>query len=199
MQRKNKIVLGLLAVIIFIMYGACMGIQTLTFVNWRIVLVLCIGLSLVSGIFTSKIWRGLTCTNRMWINYLLNTYIVCAILLMLFYVPNFAFSNRSETVNESAVIERVFYKTRYKKKRISRRTYGRGEPYKVYYIDICFEDGTEKTISIPLQKYNRLHRGDSLVFEVRKGLWGMKILDTNFKMTEHKLSKSKIRKRFRYY
>ncbi len=188
MTTIKKIILWILIVLFFFMYGACAGIQALTFVNGWLVLSICMILSLISGLLFSNFWRRLTCKRRIWINYLLNLYVVCALLLTLFYVPNISFQATDRTFERIAVIERVYYKTRYKKKRISRRVYGRGEPYKVYYIDIRFDNGTNKSLEIPLSKYNRMRKSDRLVFEVRKGLWGIDVMGTDYKYAD-KMSK----------
>ena len=93
------------------------------------------------------------------------------------YLCNYAFADKSTLHKEPVVVERRYSEVRHRTKRISRRTYGRGEPYKVYYIDVRFPStGKLKAISLQQRLYNRVRTGDTLSLDTEMGFLGFPVI-----------------------
>ncbi len=96
--------------------------------------------------------------------------------LFAFYFCNSYFASHDTAHMERVAIERRFRETHYKTKRISRRTYGRGEPYQQYYIEVRFEDGRTKKLSVKFDTYRRLKSQDTIQLKMERGLWGLPVI-----------------------
>ncbi|WP_370519163.1 hypothetical protein, partial [uncultured Duncaniella sp.] len=56
--------------------------------------------------------------------------------------------------------------------------YTRGEPYKVYFMEVRLPDGTSKNLQISLQSYNRLkaQKTRTTILKMTPGALGMTIV-----------------------
>lgn len=52
----------------------------------------------------------------------------------------------------------LYSETRTRTRRINRRIVGRGEPYRVYYMDVRMPDGSVRKRQLTLSRYNRMSR-----------------------------------------
>lgn len=175
-SKISKVLLGIILFITVVAYALASVIHANTVVNGWIVISGCLALALVSGVTLWRLWPKVTGTGKVWINYIMQVVVACAFFLLLFYIPNSVFSDKSTNHEEKAVAERVYSKTHYRTRRISRRTYGRGEPYYKYYVDLRFENGSRKSLEIPLKQYNRTRKGDTLRIDIEKGLYGFPVI-----------------------
>ena len=84
-----------------------------------------------------------------------------------------------------AEILKIYSETRHRTKRIARNRYTKGEPYKVYFMDVCLPDGQKHKRSISLKRYNQYtysshrhrERPDSVDLFLTKGALGMTIIE----------------------
>lgn len=175
-SKISKFLLGIIIFIVVIAYAVASVIHDSTVVNGWIVLSACGALALISGLTLWRLWPSITGTRKVWINYMMQVFVACALFLLLFYIPNRLFADKETRHEEKAVAERIYYKKHYRSRRISRRTYGRGEPYNKYYVDLRFGNGARKSLEIPLKQYNRTRKGDTLRMELEKGLFGFPVI-----------------------
>jgi hypothetical protein len=91
----------------------------------------------------------------------------------------------SETETVHAEIIKIYSETRHRTKRVARNRYTRGEPYKVYFMDVRLPDGQKHKRSISLKSYNQYaysshrhrERPDSVNLLLTKGALGMTIIE----------------------
>lgn len=175
----RKILLFAVMVVGAIGYGAMMGFARETLIDIWIPIFISAAMALISGILLWKLWRNVTRSSKFWINYLLHVVWLTGILSGLFFSLNFLCADDTSLHEETVVVEKKYYKVRHKTKRISRRVYGQGDAYNVYYISIRFDDGKTKDITLPFDRYRRLKAGTQKEFPVADGLFGIKILKRN--------------------
>lgn len=98
---------------------------------------------------------------------------------------NFFDRDTTDSVTVRAEVVRVYSETRHRTKRVARNRYTRGEPYKVYYMDVRLPDGQERKRSISLERYNRFARSnhrrrqrpDSVDLHLTKGALGLTVIE----------------------
>lgn len=160
-------------------YGSMMGFARETLIDMWIPISISGAVALISGIFLFKLWRNVTCSSKFWINYLFHVVWLTGVLSGLFLSLNFIYADETTLHEETVVVEKKYYKVRHKTKRISRRVYGQGEAYNVYYIGIRFVDGKTKDITLSFEQYRRLKVGAEIEFPVSDGLFGIRVLKRN--------------------
>lgn len=168
--------IGLLIVALLIFIGGSMAIYSNTIVNPWIPIAGAAIIALVSVPPCARWWKFVTQCRQPWVNGLCHVIFTGSLLLFVFYFSNFYFAKHDTIHTERAVIERLYSETHYKTKRISRRTYGRGEPYQQYYMEVRFEDGRSKNLSLKLDDYRRLMRMDTVQLKMERGLWGIPVI-----------------------
>ena len=168
--------IGLLIVALLIFIGGSMAIYSNTIVNPWIPIASAAIIALVSVPPCARWWKFVTQCHQPWINGLCHVIFTGSLLLFIFYFSNFYFAKHDTIHTERAVIERLYSETHYKTKRISRRTYGRGEPYQQYYMEVRLEDGRSKNLSLKLDDYRRLKRMDTVQLKMERGLWGIPVI-----------------------
>ena len=131
---------------------------------------------LLLGIVTRRAFGLLTGFASRAVNYATASAVCAGVVLASLYAVNFFCSSASTLHEECVPVERLYTETRHHTKRISRRTYGRGEAYKVYFAEIRFADGRRKSISVRAEQYRRLHVGDTLTLRLEEGALGMAVL-----------------------
>ena len=92
---------------------------------------------------------------------------------------NYGWRDSAAARRETCAVERVYSETRHRTKRINRRTVGRGEPYKVYYMDVRLPGGYTRKRSLTLSEYNSMarKRTPSVTVTVTPGLFGLSVLE----------------------
>lgn len=124
----------------------------------------------------AKWWKFVTQSRSPWVNGLCHVLFTGSLLIFAFYFCNFHFAKHATIHTEQAVIERLYSETHYKTKRISRRTYGRGEPYQQYYMEVRLEDGRTKNLSVKFDDYRKLKKLDTVQLKMERGLWGIPVI-----------------------
>lgn len=98
----------------------------------------------------------------------------CAALCVFgLYAINYFGAPAEATHTEKVVVRAKRYAIRHKSKRIRRNVYGRGEAYKVYFLDLEFADGTIKPQGVPLSSYRRYAKGDTVEVRMSAGALGL--------------------------
>lgn len=162
-----KIIISLLAA--FLCYGAIMGLSSATLISPWFPVGTALLFSAITGIAFAHKWEKFTNTASFIPNYICHLIAVTGVLGASFYIINYAFTDSSTTHTVKAVVERRYTETHYKSKRIRRNVYGRGEPYKVYYMELRFENGMKKSRLIDIKRFNRLRKGDTVNVDIARG------------------------------
>lgn len=171
------ILIGLIILLTMAAYGASMGIYGETVVNAWVPFGGALIIALLSGSRMWRLWNRLSQSDSMWFNLACHTVTATGVVMAAFYVCNYAFADSTTLHKETVVVERRYSETRHRTKRISRRVYGRGEPYKVYYIDVRFVgSGKTKAISLKNDLFRRIHTGDTLSLDTEAGLLGFPVI-----------------------
>lgn len=172
-----------MAVIIF--YGATLALFGMTLVRPLWVVVGAVVFAAASCLAFGRKWAGLTGTRNVVINVICNLVAVSGLAMALFLGVNYFGRNKAETVNVRGEVMRVYAETHYRTKRVARNRYTRGEPYKVYYMDVRLPDGRERKREISLKRYNRYarssyichNRPDSVDLRLTPGALGMTVIE----------------------
>lgn len=120
--------------------------------------------------------RWLTRSSKIWINLSVNlvlclSFLLAAVLLINLLNPKDLSSGIYGTVNK------VYKETRYRTKRVSRRTYTKGTPYQVTCMDITLETGDNFKIDIPMHLYDVIGKGDTIDLPVVTGVFNITMID----------------------
>ena len=179
MSGIKKAILIIVGILTVLAYSGCMVLQERTFIDILPVLTITVILTII--LLFLLVLRGPLANflRPKWLNTLVFAAIIPGFLMIAFYATNYIFSDVDSAVTETAVVEKVYYKVRHKRKRISRKVYGQGEPYNVYFINVRFSNGTVKSFEIPLRKYNKTHKGDSISYPVERGLYNIPVIKGN--------------------
>ncbi len=167
---------GLIVFLFIIFVGGTIGFHENTIVEWWMPLSVCGVLSVVSGCVLWRVWCQLTGSGRFLLNFLCQTAFAWALLLFGFYLTNYCFAREASKHVEEVTVERVYSKTRYHSRRVGRGRYVRGEPYKVYYMEVTLADGRLKELSVNSDESRRLHKGTVLSLTLERGLWGVPVI-----------------------
>jgi len=97
---------------------------------------------------------------------------------------NFMLTDFSSLPEVKAEVVDKYSETHYRSRRVGRNRYTRGEPYKVYYLDLRLPDGRLKEMSATLGQYNRRHKGDTVALPVERGLFGVPVIKRRGRKTE---------------
>lgn len=138
-------------------------------------------LALVSGTFlwNLRLWMRITGFTNFLPNYLCHSVCTGVVGLALFYVCNYAFAADEGGHTEKSVVKEKFTKVRHKKRRVSRNRYVLGDAYYVYYVKVKFDNGLDKEFQVDCTRYRRLHEGDTLMFSVSDGCFGIPVIKYN--------------------
>lgn len=173
---RKKILCIVLIIVAFICYGIGYVLWEETLVESWIPLTICVGLALLTGLLLWKSWTFLITSGKFLPNYLCHVVFASGVLLCLFFVLNKSFSYRHTHHVEKAIVENKVIKKRHKTRRVGRRTYVSGETYDVYYWNLRFENGKIKEISAKEDQYRRSRCGDTICFEMEKGLFHLPVI-----------------------
>ena len=161
--------------LVLISYGAAIGLQGLTLVRWWVPVLVCVIVAAGSGAVLWRWWPRITGIGAPWVNYVCHVVVGVGVLLVLVMLANRAFSGGEERT-VAVRVERKYTETHYRQKRVGRR-YVRGEPYKVYYIEVSFPTGQRKAFGVTTGQYQRVWKGAELHVKVGRGALGMPVID----------------------
>ena len=170
------ILIGLTILITIFGYGTIFALSSETLISPWLPVSASIIIAILSSIKIGGYWEYISTNSNIWLNRTIHVITTTAIVGGAFYSCNYLFDNDSTRHKEQVVVENRYHKVRYRSKRITRRTYTRGEPYKVYYIDVQFSDGRKKSLSVPFKRYKRIHTGDTISLNIATGLFGIPVI-----------------------
>ncbi|WP_295728369.1 hypothetical protein [uncultured Muribaculum sp.] len=169
--------IALLVLLTMASYGASMGFYGMTVINPWIPGVASLIIALLIGSRIWRLWQFITGSDNMWINLFIHTVVITGVVMGAFYTCNYLFADDSSLHKETAVVERRYKETRHRSKRVGRRTYTRGEPYNVYFIEVrILSTGALKSLSAKQSQYSRIHKGDTLRLDTETGLFGFPVI-----------------------
>lgn len=175
-MRKVFFVLGI--IVCLVMLGISMAIYNDTLIRWWIPVAMGVGLGVMTGVPYHSIWRRFTNYESRIANFLIHLVVVSTLWIFGMLGGNYIFADKSSSHIEKVAVEKKQRETRHRTRRVSRRSYVRGEPYYVYNITVKFEDGRTKKMEVLKKRYDRIHKGDTLTFTVQRGLFGFPIIET---------------------
>lgn len=190
MSEKKRFSLRIILIItvsmaVIIFYGATLALFGMTLVRPVWVVAGAAVFAAASCLAFGRKWAALTGTRNFVINVICNLVAVTGLAMALFLGVNYFGRNKTETVSVRAEVLRVYPETHYRTKRLARNRYTRGEPYKVYYMDVRLPDGRERKREIPLKRYNRYVRSshirhtrpDSVDLRLTPGALGLTVIE----------------------
>lgn len=172
MNSKLRVVLQIVvALLVVSAYGYAVMESGYTLVAPVPVWIAVSAVALILSVLAWRIWVPLTDSCNKVVNILVGALVSAGILAAAFYGLNAAFP--SEVYSEKGVVVRKYRKEHHRTKRIGRRSYGRGEKYYTYHVDVITRSGTPFEWEISLEKYNRVREGYNATCEVENGLFGI--------------------------
>lgn len=171
-----SILVGVIISICMLCYGAAFALVSRTLITGWIPFAISFVLALISGSTLWKIWIRITESENFWINYLCHIAAATGIIATLLLGCNYFFADEDTLHTENVTVERKYYKTRHRSRRVGRRYTTNGEPYKVYYMEIRFSDGRLKEQSLSFDEYRKTKKGKNLEIPVEKGLFGINVI-----------------------
>lgn len=171
---------ALVAVFLVMLTIFCIGgdiyLFKITLVNVWIISAICTVVAVALVLPMRRMWIWLTGSSYFALNMLCQLAFAVPLLLCLCMSANYLFADRTHGEMTQVTVERVFNETRHRTKRVSRRVYTQGAPYKAYCMTIMLPDKKKRTFDIKKKMYDRVSEGDTLRLPVYKGAIGMKIL-----------------------
>lgn len=175
-MNLHHLLLGVIVFVAVLCAAAAWSLSSDTLISGPLVACAALTLALATARPALGMWSRLTGTDRGWINTAVHTLTLAAVLSGIFFTGNYFGADMTTRHTEKVVIERKFTQTRYRTRRINRRTTGRGAPYKVYYVDLTMPDGSLKTLQMPKDNYLKLRSGDEAEVTLAKGLFGVTVI-----------------------
>ena len=173
---SRAVIAGILIFLGIATYGGAMYLHDKTIVTWWIPAAISFLLAGISGLTMWRLWRRLTDSKSFVFYYICHLALSCGIFLFAIYFFNYTYAKESTTHTENVLVDKKFTKIRHHRQRVSRRSYRQGNPYKVYYFDLKFENGKEKTVSVSSSRYNRTRSGSSIPLTIKTGLFGLPVV-----------------------
>lgn len=202
----NTTLKSIIGVILLLVSISCIVFSLLAFSHTLSSLTIIVVVSIIIGIASylplKRMWDWLLNWRNRAVSILLNIILTVPLSFCLLLLLNS--SKIKEKISEKGVVTRLYTKTRHQTKRVGRNHYVQGQPYKVYFMDVEFEDKNSKSIEINHGKYKKVSKGDTLGFVINKGLLGIRFFDINEvsypqKSTSQKKRESLRQKRHRAY
>lgn len=139
---------------------------------WAVV----IALALVSGTTLWHFWAKYSGRSGFLWNYFLNTVVAVGVLGFICFGVNYL-ADREESEHEvSGVVADKYIKKQKTRRRSGRRTYLTDETTSVYHMVYRLEGGGEVDRTVSAGSYATVQRGDSAMFTVASGFFGMPVV-----------------------
>lgn len=163
-------------------------------IDWWLVPAAALAVGLATGLHMWRIWRCVTGSQTMALNYVCHAVVTGVTLSFLFFFVNDAFSDRATEHTERGVVTAHFREERHRTRRVGRRYVASGEKYYVYRLEVRLPSTGPKIISVTYDRYRNVRDGDSVSVPVREGWLGVTLLDVDsMKFQTH----PKVRKKSR--
>lgn len=179
-KKIGKTILRYLLVVVvtvltLAIYGLVINLAGRTLCAWWPVALTAVAAGAAMSGLTSRFWMWLFDLWYKWVGIVCGIIFVTGAAMLSFYGVNAWVGDDIAVVDTR--VERKYYQTRYHSRRVGRRTYARGTPYKVYMVDVSLPDGRQVTMTVGLERYNRLRKGAQMPVEVTHGFFGADVVD----------------------
>lgn len=148
-------------------------------IDWWIVPSVALAVGLATGLNMWRIWRPVTGSQTMALNYVCHAVVMAVTLSFLFYFVNDTFSDRGASHTERGVVTGHFREERHRTRRVGRRYVATGEKYYVYSLKVKVPSAEPKLISVNYDRYKAVRDGDSVTVPVREGFLGVTLLEVD--------------------
>lgn len=164
------------------------------------------GIAFLVGISTGMalhpLWHRLTGYDSPAISILLNLVLMVPLTSAgILLVNDISSISRHE---DKVVVTRLFTETRHHTRRVTRKYYVQGPPYKVYRMTFEIPEYGKKSMDIKHKQYASLIVGDTVSIEIKKGILGITTFDPKSlklpkRATEKRKRETMREKRYRKY
>lgn len=187
------LVLGVM-VLIFMVAGSVILLEN-TLINRIAIIGISIAIAVASSIPLAKYWGRITGMRNIWINSAINTAAVGIVICFSFLAINyFGADFASGDASGHGVIERRYQKTRYRTRRVGRRTYAQGAPYQVYFLDVSIPGWGKRDFEVGKKKYDTVRTGDTVSLSMAQGSLGFPVVNPSSIKALHPRKESKSRR-----
>lgn len=171
--------------VVIIFYGIAITLLGMTIIRPVWIIAVSIAFAVLTALVFWRKWRFITESCNTIINVICHLIATTGLFMALILGVNYFKRDTSETETVHAEIIKIYSETRHRTKRVARNRYTRGEPYKVYFMDVRLPDGQKHKRSISLKSYNQYaysshrhrERPDSVNLLLTKGALGMTIIE----------------------
>ena len=173
------------------MIAGTVSLSASTLASPSIPIAIAVILAAISAIPLYRMWKWLTRSENFLPNFICHLIVFSSAFSFSIYALNFAFPQEGTRYQIKATVEKKISKTRHHSKRVGRRYTTQGEPYKVYEIEVRLPDSVKKDFSVNVERYIYSHKGDTVILNAEKGMFGIVTLrlDTEIKRPKHKHSR----------
>lgn len=188
--------MGVAAGIVAVTYICAFALRNYVLVDFVVVMGISGVIGLLSAVALSAVIRKWTGINNLTICILIGGIFMTGIFASIFYTSNMLYADRDTEYTEKACVVRKYQETHYKSKRITRKTYARGEPYQEYYIELAYSNGMTRSLLIKPSIYKYVHKGDSIDIKFQRGILGIPVIKgIDGKLQKNQNSKRKLHRR----
>lgn len=157
-------------------YGLGMALGELTLFNPVIVWGGSVLVGAITGVAYWRIWRTVTQSDSVWLNYLVNLVGVTGIMAGAIYGINYWGASDDRSTRELKLpVERLARETHHRTKRVGRRAVGQ-EAYQVYRAYYQLPDGQRKFVTLRVEDFAKARRTDSVEVKIARGLLGAEVI-----------------------
>ena len=177
-SKRATVVMIIAVVLILVLAGGAMFFHSRSLVPSSYIIFPTVALGFIFSYLLKGVAFKISGNRNFLINYLFQGVFLSALFSFLILSGNFSIAGTGHHTEE-VTVERLYTKTQYKTRRVGRRYVGRGEPYKVYYMEIVFPDGKKKEVHIGQKGFGRNKKGEKFKLEIENGLFGIPVIKTD--------------------
>lgn len=163
------LILGFGLAILLILVAGISSMLESTMINTWLFFGVVAFVAAATGMVLYRPWGKLTGIDRFYVNFPLHVVVSGIVLSAALLMGNYFATDFDRLPRERVIVEKRITKTRYKTKRVTRRTYTRGAPYKVYYLEISLPGGEHKEVYVPKKLYDKARKGDTATVNIGRG------------------------------
>lgn len=159
--------------------GIFMAFRTSTMVNPWMVAIVSLVLSFPIAVLCANKLPKVIGFKRLSLRVVTWSVLVAPILTGSFYLINYLGADSEKSTEHPAVVERKYYETRERTRRVRRGRYiPTGETYRVYYAEIRLDNGHIVTVPLTGNNITRINNGKRLNVKVANGTFGIPVVIT---------------------
>lgn len=169
----------LLILLFFVNAGIFMALRKSTMVNPLVVIIVSTVMSIPISMQCANKGIKIIGFRRLILRILTWIILMSSILIGSFYCINYIGADSKSGTYHPAVVERKYYETRNRTRRVRHGRYiNTGETYRIYYADIRLDNGHLTTIPLTGSDIARAYPGQPLTVMVCDGTFGVPVVIT---------------------